>query len=35
VTRVAPLAERKSGRDLGAFFKDWLYKEGRPAACDA
>ena len=24
------LAERKTGRDLGAFFDDWLYKQGRP-----
>jgi len=29
------LAERKTGRDLGAFFEDWLYKEGRPTGCDA
>jgi aminopeptidase N len=29
------LAERVSGRDLGAFFDAWLYQEGRPAACDA
>jgi aminopeptidase N len=27
------LAERKTGRDLGAFFDDWLYRAGRPAAC--
>jgi aminopeptidase N len=29
------LAERKSGRDLGALFDEWLFEEGRPAACDA
>ena len=29
------LAERKTGRQLNAFFDDWLYEEGRPAACDA
>jgi aminopeptidase N len=29
------LAERKTGRRLGAFFDDWLYEPGRPAGCDA
>jgi aminopeptidase N len=29
------LAERKSGEDLGALFNQWLFEEGRPAACDA
>lgn len=29
------LAERKTGRDLSAFFDDWLYKEGRPSGCGA
>jgi hypothetical protein len=29
------LAERKTGRELDAFFDAWLYEEGRPAACDA
>jgi aminopeptidase N len=28
------LAERKTGRELDAFFQDWLYEPGRPAACD-
>jgi aminopeptidase N len=28
------LAERKTGRQLDAFFDEWLYEEGRPAACD-
>jgi aminopeptidase N len=27
------LAEDVSRRDLGAFFDDWLYEAGRPAAC--
>jgi aminopeptidase N len=29
------LAERKTGRDLDAFFDEWLYTEGRPAACQS
>jgi aminopeptidase N len=28
------LAERQSGERLDAFFQEWLYEEGRPAACD-
>ena len=28
------LAERESGRQLDALFQEWLYEEGRPAACD-
>jgi aminopeptidase N len=27
------LAERLSGRDLGGFFQEWLYREGRPTDC--
>jgi len=29
------LAQRKTGRNLHAFFRDWLYDAGRPAGCDA
>jgi aminopeptidase N len=29
------LAERESGRQLDAFFQDWLYDEGRPQGCEA
>jgi aminopeptidase N len=29
------LAERVSGEQLDALFQEWLYEEGRPAACDA
>jgi aminopeptidase N len=29
------LSERESGRQLDALFQEWLYEEGRPAACDA
>ena len=29
------LSERESGRQLDAFFQDWLYEEGRPEGCDA
>ena len=29
------LAHRKTGRNLHAFFRDWLYDAGRPAGCDA
>jgi aminopeptidase N len=28
------LAERQSGEQLDALFREWLYEEGRPAACD-
>ena len=29
------LSERVSDQDLGALFDEWLFEEGRPAACDA
>ena len=29
------LAERRSGGQLDALFQEWLFDEGRPAACDA
>ena len=29
------LAERESGEQLDGLFQEWLYEEGRPAACDA
>jgi hypothetical protein len=29
------LAESKSGQQLDGLFQEWLYEEGRPAACDA
>jgi hypothetical protein len=29
------LAERRSGRQLDGPFQQWLFEEGRPAACDA
>jgi aminopeptidase N len=29
------LAERESGEQLDELFQEWLYEEGRPAACDA
>jgi aminopeptidase N len=29
------LAERRSRRQLDALFHEWLYEEGRPAACDS
>jgi hypothetical protein len=28
-------AERTRGRQLDALFQEWLFEEGRPAACDA
>jgi aminopeptidase N len=29
------VAERESGEQLDGLFQEWLYEEGRPAACDA
>jgi len=29
------LAERESGRDLDAYFRDWLYEPGKPTTLPA
>jgi aminopeptidase N len=33
-TQFIAFVEKRTGRDLEAFFAEWLYTPGRPAACD-